>query len=128
MEKVVFWSLFRIHTLEVIYMLYLGKDLRAWQREFKVFKSVKLFRISGFSYWVIEPIRKNGNDEKLQFWLNFELFYESFFFETINYVFCWKNLLWCSLILLSGVSGISVELTWPVKLNFIAMSNSIEFY
>ena len=35
----------------------------------------------------VDPIRINGNDGKLTIWLNSELFYLIFSFETADYVF-----------------------------------------
>ena len=49
--------------------------------------------------------------------MNAKLFYCSVFFQSIDYVFCLKELLYIGFILLSGisgVSGISVESTWPL--------------
>ena len=59
----------------------------------KVFKDLKISGISGFSFCAIEPIRKAGNDGKLSILLNLKLFYYSVFFETVDYVFCLKELL-----------------------------------
>ena len=41
----------------------------------------------------VDPIRINGNDGKLTIWLNSELFYLIFSFETADYVFCQNKLL-----------------------------------
>ena len=74
-------------------MSYLGKVLGAWQTKFKVFKDSKFSVVSGVLLWAIEPKRKDGKDGKLLIWLNAKLFYCSVFFETIDFVFCLKELL-----------------------------------
>ena len=42
----------------------LTKSLRTWQKKFKVFKDLKISGVSGFSFWAIDPIRKDRNDGK----------------------------------------------------------------
>ena len=43
------------------------ESLRAWQREFKVFKGLKISGVSGFLFWAIElDKRKNGNNGKFR--------------------------------------------------------------
>ena len=44
--------------------------------------------------------------------MNVRLFYCSVFFETVDYVLCLKELLWICFLLLSDVSGVSVESIW----------------
>ena len=87
--------------------------MRARQAKLKVFKDPEISSVSGFSFWAIDPIRKAGNDGKLLIWLNLRLFYCSVFFETVDYVFCLKELLWICFLLLSDVSGVSVKSAWP---------------
>ena len=60
----VFFCLCGIQILEISCMSYLGKSLRAWQRKLIVFKYLKFSGVSGFPFWAIEPIRKDGNDGK----------------------------------------------------------------
>ena len=91
--KVGFFGLCGIQTLIVSYMSYLDKVFESLTNKiqsFRRFKNVWRFR---FSFGAIEPIRKDGNDGKLPIWLNPKLFYSSVFFETVDYVFCLKELL-----------------------------------
>ena len=99
---------------KIIYLEYQVESLRAWQGKFKVLKDLKISGISGYFFWVIGSIRKDGNDGKLKIWLNSELSYRSFIFEIVTYVFRWKELLKFGLILLSRVSSDSIESTWPL--------------
>ena len=90
--KVGFFGLCRIQTLKVSYMSYLDKVFESFTNKiqsFRRFKNFWRFRPSG----AIELIRKDGKDGKLPIWLNPKLFYSSVFFETVDYVFCLKELL-----------------------------------
>ena len=42
------------------------ESLRALQKEFKVFKGLKISGVSGFSFWATEQISKDGNDGKIR--------------------------------------------------------------
>ena len=86
----------------------LGKVFERLTNKTQIFEVLK---ISIISFAAIEPIRKAGNDGKLLIF--------SVFFETVDYVFCLKELLWIYFLLLSdvfSVSGVSVESTWAILL------------
>ena len=80
------------------------ESLKTRQIKFEVFEDLKIFGVFRFWSRVTEPIRKDKNNGKLPVWSNTDLSYWSFFFETVTYVFCWKELLEFGLILLSGVT------------------------
>ena len=42
------------------------ESLRAWQREFKIFKGLEISGVSGFLFWAIEPIWKTQTTENLE--------------------------------------------------------------
>ena len=98
--------------------------------KFKVFTDFKIFGVSGFSFWAIEPVRKDGNDRKLPIWLNTKLFCCSVFFETVGYVFSLKERLYIGFILLFGVfgvSGFSVESIYSTKCEARSRVNAVPF-
>ena len=106
--KVGFLGLSGIQILKVTYMSCLGKVCERLTNKIQIFEDLK---ISIISFSAIEPIRKAGNDGKLLIF--------SVFFETVDYVFCLKELLWIYFLLLSdvfSVSGVSVESTWAILL------------
>ena len=116
--------------------------MRTWQRKYNLFKDLKISGLSGFSFWAIEPIWKDGNDRKLPICLNSELIYISLSFKTGNFVFYWKkaSLLWSNVtfrrfwhfrrIDLAGIgisSSISVQ-TWRVIKICISMLSLLMLY
>ena len=76
-----------------IFLAYLGTLFENLTKKSQSFQDWKTSVVSGFSFWAVEPIRKDENDRKLLIWLNPKLFYCSPFFETIDYVFCLKEFL-----------------------------------
>ena len=99
--------------LKVTYMSCLGRVFESLTNKIQILEDSEVFGTSGFWFWAIEPVHKTGNDGKLPVWLNLMLFYCSVFFETADYNFCLKELLWICFLLLSVVSGVFVESTWP---------------
>ena len=90
----VYFGLGRVQNLKIIYLVYQveSESLTGKIQSFERFKNFRHFR---FLLWAIEPIRKDGNDEKLTIWFNSAISYWSFLFEivNVNYVFRWKELL-----------------------------------
>ena len=108
MGKVGFLGLSGIQILKVTYMSCLGKIFERLTNKIHIFEDLK---ISVISFSAIEPIRKAGNDGKLLIF--------GAFFQTVDYVFCLKELLWIHFLLLSdvfSVSGVFLESTWVILL------------
>ena len=74
-----------------IFLAYLGRLFENLTKKSQSFQDWKTSVVSGFSFWAVEPIRKDENDRKLLIWLNPKLFYCSSFFGTVDYVFCLKE-------------------------------------
>ena len=83
--KVVFWGLCRIQTLKITYMSYLDKVFESLTEKIQSFQRLKNFRRFRVFVLIYKAIRKEENNGKFPIWLNFELFYGSFFLETVMF-------------------------------------------
>ena len=67
MGKLVYLGLVEVHTVKIIFLTYVGRvfeNLR--KRKYKILNDLRTFSLSGFLFWAMEPIQKDGNDGKLR--------------------------------------------------------------
>ena len=53
-----------VQTIKIVFLAYPDRVLQIWKRKYKFFKDLKIPGVSGFSFWAIEPIRKDRNNGK----------------------------------------------------------------
>ena len=53
-----------VQTIKIVFLAYPDRVLQIWKRKHKFFKDLKILGVSGFSFWAIEPIRKDRNNGK----------------------------------------------------------------
>ena len=109
---------------ETVLLSCLDKVLESLTNKIQSFERFKNFR----HFWVfVLSYRANSKRRKRWKITNLvKLFYCSVFFKSVDYVFCLTELFQMSFILLSGVSGVSVvsvELTWSLKTIFELTEN-----
>ena len=53
-------GLIKIQTLKIIFLAYVGTVFKQSTKKSKVLKDLKKSGVSGFSFWAVEPSRKDG--------------------------------------------------------------------
>ena len=87
--KLVSLGLIGIQILKIIFMSNLGKVFESLTKKFQVFKDLKFFGVSGFSFCAIEPIQKDENDgKKVSF--QWQINEWSAIFMGLNWWFRWE--------------------------------------